>query len=126
MWNEGTKATVTETEVAPACLSIEAISKEKRLKLKQENGVSQRFAKETENPATFTGVSRLVVEPSPSCAKTHRVVSNKLLCPNPPPSSQQHQPTAILTNNKRHHLALSVVSPARHTATARKGTRMLL
>jgi hypothetical protein len=86
MWNEGTKATVTETEVAPACLSIEAIPKEKRLKLKQENGESQRFAKETENPATATGVLCPISESSPSCAKTHRVVSNKLLCLNPPPS----------------------------------------
>ncbi len=70
-------------------------------------------------PTTATGVSRLVVEPSPICARQS--------------PSQPHTASSPATNTrplkhqlKRHHLATIVDSPARHRAAARYRTGMPL
>jgi hypothetical protein len=71
------------------------------------------------NPATPTGVSRLVVVLSPTCTKHN---TSRQLQPRAPPATHN----SPLKNSNKHHLAISIPSPARHRAAAGQRTGMFL
>jgi hypothetical protein len=90
--------------------------------MKEENEIFGQYeishkATAVNKDKTDTGVYRLVVVPSPTCAKSNTVVS--------PIRAHKEQNNPHNTNNK-HHLAEDVVSPTRNPAAAQQRTGMIL
>ena len=94
---------MTETDNFPDNRSEAAIPKVEKVTMGQYQPL----------PPTATGVYRLVVEPSPTCKQQIRCQ----------PNTQQPPQSSI---SKRHHLTITVVSPARHSAAARHSTGVIL
>jgi hypothetical protein len=99
---------MTETDNFPDNRSEAAIPKVEKVTMGQYQPLPPQEAIAVKDTSK-TGECRLVVEPSPTCKQQIRCQ----------PNTQQPPQSSI---SKRHHLAKTVVSPARQSAAARHST----
>ncbi len=104
---EGEKASVMGTTALPAVRSEEEIPKVERYMLHPENAEAVSQSLLAKILATETGVSRLVVVPSPTC-RNHPV--SRTISPQPHPTPSRA--------SGRNYLAIAIVTPTRDRPTA--------